>query len=426
MRRIALVGDAPRRLQLRPPRARLLAAMNLDLSPQELAFRDEVRAFLAASLTAELREAGRHATSVFIDKRFSLAWQKILHVKGWVAPSWPVQYGGTGWSDMQRYIFAAECARAGAPSLAPMGLRMVGPCIMRYGTEEQKAQYLPRILSGEDYWCQGYSEPGAGSDLASLQLRATSDGDDYVLNGSKIWTTHAHWANRMFCLVRTRSEGKPQAGITFLLLDMAAPGIAVKPIITLAGEHEVNQVFFDDVRVPKTNRLGAENDGWTVAKYLLEFERGGGSGAGLAISLQRIRALAAAQASDDGLCLLDDESFATRLADAAIAVEAIQMTEHRVMSALSAGKNPGPASSLLKMQGTEAMQRLDELAIEAVGHYAVVDQPAARLPGSNVAPVGPREGLLAMARYLNNRAATIYGGSNEIQRDIVARLVLGL
>ncbi|MEJ1969045.1 MAG: acyl-CoA dehydrogenase family protein [Rhizomicrobium sp.] len=400
--------------------------MNLDLSPAELAFRDEVRAFLASALTPELREAGRRMTSVFIDKRWSLAWQNILHAKGWVAPSWPTRFGGTGWSDMQRCIWSAECARAGAPALAPMGLRMVGPCIMRYGTEAQKAHYLPRILSGEDYWCQGYSEPGSGSDLASLQLRAVSDGDDYVLNGLKIWTTHAHWANRMFCLVRTRTDGKPQAGITFLLLDMATPGIGVRPIITLAGEHEVNQVFFDDVRVPKTGRLGEENDGWTVAKYLLEFERGGGSGAGLKIALGRIRELASKQEGGDGERLIDDEFFAARLAAAAIAVEAIEMTEHRVMSALSAGRNPGPASSLLKMQGTEAMQRLDELAVEAAGVYAAVDQPAARLPGSNIAPIGPPDGLLAMARYFNNRAASIYGGSNEIQRDIVARLVLGL
>ncbi|HXC54461.1 MAG TPA: acyl-CoA dehydrogenase family protein [Rhizomicrobium sp.] len=400
--------------------------MNLELSPEERAFQDEVRAFLAAALTPELRDAGARATSVFMDKRYSLAWQKILHVRGWVAPSWPRQYGGTGWSDMQRYIFAAECARVGAPSLAPMGLRMVGPCIMRYGSEAQKAHYLPRILSGEDYWCQGYSEPGSGSDLASLQLRAVSDGDDYVLNGSKIWTTHAHWANRMFCLVRTRSDGKNQAGITFLLLDMATPGIAVRPIVTLAGEHEVNQVFFDDVRVPKSGRLGEENDGWTVAKYLLEFERGGGSGAGLKVSLARLRALAANAPDGGGERLLDDESFAARLAAASVAVEAIEMTEHRVMSALSAGRNPGPASSMLKMQATEAMQRLDELAVEAVGAYAAVDQPAARLPGSNVTPVGPPDGLLAMARYLNNRAASIYGGSNEIQRDIIARLVLGL
>jgi len=399
--------------------------MDLDFSPQDQAFQAEVRAFLETGLPDDLRAAGRRLTSVFVDKKYSIPWQKILHAKGWVAPTWPVEYGGPGWTDMQRYIFQIECARAGAPGLAPMGLRMVGPCIMRYGTPEQKAFFLPRILSGEDYWCQGHSEPGSGSDLASLQLRATSDGDDYVLNGSKIWTTHAQWANRMFCLVRTNFEGKPQAGITFLLLEMDTPGIEVKPIITLAGEHEVNQVFFTDVRVPKSGRLGEENQGWTVAKYLLEFERGGGSAAGLQMSLKRLRALAQVEPADTG-ALIEDADFTAKLAAAEIAVQAIEMTEHRVMSALSSGKAPGPASSMLKTQGTEAMQRIDELAIEAAAYYANVDQPSAREPGSNVEPVGSDHNLIAMARYLNNRAGSIYGGSNEIQRDIMARLVLGL
>jgi len=394
--------------------------MDLDLSPEDLAFQDEVRAFLDEHLTPDLREAGRRLTSVFCEPRYSLPWQRILHAKGWVAPTWPREYGGAGWSEIQRAIFAAECARAGAPGLAPMGLRMVGPCIIGYGTPEQKAHYLPRILSGEDYWCQGYSEPGAGSDLAALQLRAESDGDDYVLSGSKIWTTHAQFANRMFCLVRTRAEGKPQAGITFLLLDMHSPGITVKPIITLAGEHEVNQVFFDGVRVPKASRLGAENEGWTVAKYLLEFERGGGSAPGLQVSLERLRTMAAAEG------MADDAHYRSRLAEAEIAVQAIDMTERRVLSALAAGQKPGPASSMLKTQGTEAMQRIDTLAIEAAGIYAAVNQPEARAPGSNVEPVGPAHSLTAMARYLNDRAASIYGGSNEIQRDIMARLVLGL
>ena len=400
--------------------------MDLALSSDELAFRDEVRAFLDDALTPELREAGRRVTSVFVEPNFSLPWQRVLHAKGWAAPGWPVQYGGPGWSEMQRAIFAAECARAGAPSLSPMGLRMVGPCIMGYGSAEQKAFYLPRILAGDDYWCQGYSEPGSGSDLASLQLRADSDGDDYVLTGSKIWTTHAHHANRMFCLVRTRFDGKPQAGITFLLLDMKSPGITVQPIITLAGDHEVNQVFFDGVRVPKSGRLGEENQGWTVAKYLLEFERGGGSAPGLKISLLRLRDMAAGEASDAGGRLLDDDQFRQRLSAAEIAIEAIEMTEHRVMSALASGKPAGPASSMLKTQGTEAMQRVDELAIEIAAHYARVDQPRARAAGANEAMVGPEHSLVAMPRYLNNRAGSIYGGSNEIQRDIMARLVLGL
>ncbi|MCI3133603.1 acyl-CoA dehydrogenase family protein [Phenylobacterium aquaticum] len=400
--------------------------MNLDLSPQDLAFRDEVRTFLDEALTPELRQAGRRATSVFMDKAYSLAWQKILHQKGWVAPAWPVQYGGPGWNEMQRHIFAAECARAGAPSLAPMGLKMVGPVIMGYGTDEQKAYYLPRMLAGEDYWCQGYSEPGAGSDLAALQLRARLDGDHYVLDGSKIWTTHAHWANRMFCLVRTQTEGKPQAGITFLLLEMDTPGISVKPIITLAGEHEVNQVFFDNVRVPVSSRIGAENAGWTVAKYLLEFERGGGSAAGLKVSFERLKALAREEAGDGGGPLINDPAFRAKLAAAGVALDAIEMTEHRVLAALASGNNPGPASSMLKTQGTEAMQRLDEIAIEGLAHYAGVEQLEARAPGSNLPFVGPEHGLTSMARYMNNRAASIYGGSNEIQRDIMARLVLGL
>ena len=394
--------------------------MDLALTDDERAFQDEVRAFLDEALTPELRAAGRLATSVFMDWEYSRPWQLKLHAKGWAAPTWPKEYGGPGWGEMKRAIFAAELARAGAPPLPPQGLRMVGPCIMGYGTDEQKAFFLPRILSGEDFWCQGYSEPGAGSDLASLQMRADSDGDDYILNGSKIWTTHAQFANRMFALVRTKFDGKPQQGITFLLLEMDTPGISVKPIITMAGDHEVNQVFFDDVRVPKSGRVGEEDKGWTVAKYLLEFERGGGSAPGLKVSLGRVRSMAAAEG------ISDDPSFMARLAGAEVAVEAIEMTEHRVLAELSEGRNPGPASSMLKTQGTEAMQRIDELAIDAIGHYANVDQPLARRPGSNVTPVGPEHGLVSMARYLNNRAGSIYGGSNEIQRDIMARMILGV
>ncbi|WP_421739083.1 acyl-CoA dehydrogenase family protein [Caulobacter sp.] len=399
--------------------------MNLDLGAEDRRFRDDVRAFLDRALTPDLRQVGQRATSVFTDKRHSLAWQRILHAQGWAAPAWPVEHGGAGWNEVRRYIFAAECAAAGAPNLAPMGLKMVGPVLMRFGTEQQKALLLPRILSGEDYWCQGYSEPGSGSDLASLQMKAVADGDDYVLNGSKIWTTHAQWATHMFCLVRTRAEGKPQAGITFLLLDMKTPGIRVEPIITLAGEHEVNQVFFDDVRVPLSGRVGAENDGWTVAKYLLEFERGGGAAAGLKVSLSRLAEIAALEAQD-GARLIDDPLFRRRLSEAQVMVQAVEMGEHRVLSALSTGGNPGPVSSMLKIQGTEAMQRLDEIGVEAAGHYAAVHQLAAREPGSNLMVVGPEYALVLMARYLNNRAASIYGGSNEIQRDIIGRLVLGL
>lgn len=400
--------------------------MDLHFSAADAAFRDEVRAFLDENLTPELAEAGKLTTSVFTDKQWNLAWQKILYRKGWVAPSWPVEYGGTGWSEMQKYIWASECTRYGTPGLSPMGLRMCGPMLMKFGTKEQKDYYLPRILSGEDYWCQGYSEPGAGSDLASLQLKAVSDGDDYVLNGTKIWTTHAHFANMMFCLVRTDNSGKPQQGITFVLLDMNTPGIKVEPIITLAGEHEVNQVFFDDVRVPKKNRVGEENDGWTVAKYLLEFERGGAFAASLEVGIEKIREVAAGERAGDGKRLIDDETFARKIAEAAIEVKAMEMTEHRVMAELAGGKNPGPASSMLKTRGTEMRQRLDEIAIETIGFYASADQHDARLPGSNIEPIGPKEGVVFMPTYLNNRAASIYGGSNEVQRGIMAKLVLGL
>lgn len=289
---------------------------------------------------------------------------------------------------------------------------------MGHGTPAQKAHYLPHILSGEDYWRQGYSEPQA--DLAALALSAVSNGDDYVLTGTKLWTTHAHWANRMFCLVRTNADGKPQAGITFLLLDMTSPGITVQSIVTLAGEHEVNQVFFDQVRVPKSGRIGAENVGWTVAKYLLEFERGGSSGPGLKVALDTLTAMARAEG------LIADPAFRAKLARAGCALEAVEMTEHRVMAALAAGNNPGPASSMLKTQGTKTLQMIDELALEAAGPYAAVDQIEARAPGANLDWVGPEHSLTTTARYLNDRAASIHGGSNEIQRDIMAKMVLGL
>ncbi len=393
--------------------------MNLDLTPEDREFRDEVRAFLGANLTPGLAAAGRLATSVFIEPEYTLPWHRILNAKGWAAPHWPLEYGGTGWDDMQRYIFASECARAGAPGIAPMGMGMVGPCIIGHGTPEQKAHYLPRLLSGEDYWCQGYSEPGSGSDLASLQLRAVSDGDDYVLNGTKIWTTHAHHANKMFCLVRTDPDAKPQLGITFLLLDMKTPGIKVNPIISLAGEHELNQVFFDDVRVPKSGRVGRENDGWTVAKYLLEFERGGGSSAGLDAGIARLEKLVHAdEASDAGLI--------RRVGELAIQVQAIKTTEQRVLSDLTSGQPPGPAASMLKIQRTELMQAIDTVGIEALGEHASPYQPDAWQPGANVPVIGPPELVVGMARYLNNRAGSIYGGSNEVQRNIMSKGVLGL
>ncbi len=384
------------------------------------AFRAEVRSWLAENLPPELRQAHNRATSVFVEKEFNLAWQAILLRKGWVAPHWPVELGGTGWNEAQRYIFASECARAGAPSLAPMGLKMVAPVIMKYGSEAQKEYYLPKLLAGEHYWCQGYSEPQAGSDLAALQLRADSDGDDYVLNGSKIWTTHAHVANHMFCLVRTNRDGRPQEGITFLLLEMDTPGLTVKPIISIAGDHDFNQVFFDNVRVPKANRLGDEGKGWTVAKTLLEYERAAAYAAGLIEALAEVRA-AAKEAE-----MLDDPAIRRRFAELDSQVRTIHAVEDMVLAAIGEGRDPGPASSMLKVQGTECQQKIQELAVDVAGIYAAPYQYEARQAGSNEGYVGPESALTATARYFNGRAASIYGGSNEIQRNIMAKLVLGL
>lgn len=399
--------------------------MNLSFSPKHEAFRTEVRRFLDESLTDELRDAQRFCPGIFLDYEHNIVWHRILHRKGWIAPSWPKAYGGTGWDLTERYIWSTETTLAGAPSLAPMGLGMCGPMLIGHGTPEQKAFYLPRILSGEDYWCQGYSEPASGSDLASLKLKAESDGDHYVLNGSKIWTTHAHFANRMFCLVRTRDTGKPQEGITFLLLDMDIPGITVEPILFASGTHEVNQVFFDNVRVPKTNLVGREDQGWTVAKYLLEFERGGGGTAAQHTALTRLRRLAARIRTGAGT-LAEDPDFKRKLDETEARLQAVQYTEFRIMAAMSQGQNPGPESSIMKNLGADLGQHMTELMVEVMGCYATPHQPEAREVGSNVPPVGPAEGVAAFARYFNLRASSIAGGSNEVQKNIVAKLVLGL
>lgn len=390
-------------------------------SPEDEAFREAVRGFLDVELTKDLRQAGRETTGVFTDWPTAKRWHQILYRKGWVAPSWPLEHGGTGWSIVQQYIFASELAASDAPKPAVMGLQMVGPIIMQYGTEAQKAHYLPRILSGEDFWCQGYSEPGAGSDLASLKTKAVSDGDDYIVSGSKIWTTHAQWANRMFCLVRTANDGKPQAGITFLLLDMNLPGITVKPIITLAGEHEVNQIFFDDVRVPKSGRLGAENGGWTVAKHLLQFERSVAHAAPMRAELARAIALSKEQRAE-GKTLHDDPSWRIRLAELEISIEAYEGIELRVMQAASRGETPGPASSILKVMSSELSQKIAELAVEAAGYYGA---PQRVLRNTN-ASGGYENATAAMSKYLNTRAMTIFGGTSEVQRNLIAKLVLGL
>jgi acyl-CoA dehydrogenase len=307
-----------------------------------------------------------------------------------------------------------------------MGLRMVAPAIMHYGTAEQKSWYLPRILSGEDYWCQGYSEPGSGSDLASLSLRADRDGDQYVLNGSKIWTTHAHVATKMFCLVRTNRDGRPQQGITFLLLNMDTPGIIVRSIPSIADDHDFNQVFFEDVRVPVSGRLGEEDQGWGVAKYLLEFERAVAHSAGLKAALAEVVRHARSLTDDSGGPLLETPGIRRRISILAGQITAIEASEDVVMAQVARGRNPGPAASMLKIQGTETAQQVQQLAVELSGDYAAVSQFAARQPGSNEAAIGPDIALTAVPRYFNGRAASIYGGSNEIQRNIIAKMVLGL
>lgn len=389
-------------------------------------FRDEVKRFLADNLTSDLIRAGQLTTSVFSDFRAALAWQKKLHAQGWVAPDWPEEYGGPGWDIQQRYIFQEECKLANAPSLVMMGIQMLGPMLMHYGTEEQKAFYLPRMLSGEHIWCQGYSEPGAGSDLASLKTSAVRDGDHYVINGTKIWTSMAHHANQIFCLVRTDKDVKPQAGISFLLMELDTPGITVTEIVSLDGQVEQCQVFFDDVRVPVSNLVGEENDGWAVAKFLLEFERGGHNFTiDVKKQMEKIRRQASQSPWRD-TTRAADPVFQHRLAEAEIEAMALEQAELRIKGAFSAGENPGALSSLVKIVGTELGQRLNELSIDLVGPAAAPMAIEALDPQfEGEAPMADHA-LTAMAEYINNRAATIYGGTAEIQRTIIAKKVLGL
>ena len=410
--------------------------MELTWSEADLGFRAEVRAFLAAELTPELRHVGKTLTSVYADYEPGMAWQKILHRKGWVAPAWHKEYGGCAWSVPQRYIWASETAAAGAPPVSPMGIGMCGPVLIGYGTAEQKAHYLPRMLAGEDFWCQGYSEPGSGSDLASLQMSARDDGDHLICNGHKIWTTHANRANWIFCLVRTSQEKIRQLGITFLLIDMTTAGVTVKPIVSLSGEHIQNEVFFEDVRVPKANVVGQIGDGWTVAKYLMQFERGGGvSAPSLKVRLGRIRAIAEAERHGANALSVEDRVFQSKLAAAEIEIEALEAVELRVMSALSQGAVPGPESSMMKTVATELSQHLTELAIEASGVYAFAYQPHVVSPGgptpgfsppADGVGVGPDYSWTVLPKYLNDRAGSIYAGTNEIQRNIMAKAILGL
>jgi alkylation response protein AidB-like acyl-CoA dehydrogenase len=397
--------------------------MDLEFSPADIAFREEARAFIAENYPAHLRDKQDEGEEMA--KEDFLSWHRVLAKKGWVAPAWPKEYGGPGWTTVQRYIWSEELARADTIPIMPFGINMVGPVIYTFGTPEQKARFLPRILSGEDWWCQGYSEPGAGSDLASLRTRAVRDGDHYVVNGQKTWTTLAQHADWGFFLVRTDTDAKPQEGISFLLIDMKSPGVTVRPIITLGGEHEVNEVWLEDVRVPIENRIYEENKGWTCAKFLLAHERTGIAGVARSKrGVERIKTIARTEMDGDRP-LIANPFFKRKIAELEIDLSALEFTELRTLASEASGRGPGPESSLLKIKGTEIQQRLTELALEAVGHYGA---PYFRGfgEGDNEHPIGPDYAHRAAPTYFNGRKTSIYGGSNEIQRNIIAKMVLGL
>jgi alkylation response protein AidB-like acyl-CoA dehydrogenase len=400
--------------------------MDLDFTPEEIAFREAARAFIAQAYPPALR--ARQDAGETLNREDYLSWHRALAKKGWIAPSWPVELGGTGWTPTQRYIWSEELAAADTVRVLPFGVVMLGPVLFTFGTEEQKQRFLPRIYSGEDWWCQGYSEPGAGSDLASLRTRAeritADDGKEYyIVNGQKTWTTLAQFADWGFFLVRTDPAAKPQAGISFLLIDLKSPGVTVRPITTLDGGQEINDVFLDNVKVPVENRVHHENQGWTCAKSLLAHERNGIAGVAQSKrALQKVRQIARSEMSDTGAPLLQDPFFRRKVAELEIDLMALEFTELRALAGESAGKGPGPEASLLKIKGTEIQQRLNELVLEAVGHYGA---PYLHGLGHNM-PVGPDYAAGAAGAYFNGRKTSIYGGSNEIQRNIIAKVVLGV
>jgi alkylation response protein AidB-like acyl-CoA dehydrogenase len=396
--------------------------MDLSYTAADLAFRDKVRSFLAANLPADLQKKVRN--HLRLTRRDYVRWHQIVARQGWAAPGWPVEHGGPGWTPTQRHIWEEECGRAGTPQILPFGVNMVAPVIMAFGSAAQKAHYLPRILNCDDWWCQGYSEPGSGSDLASLSTRAVRIGDVYIVNGQKTWTTLAQYADMMFCLVRTDPGVRKQEGISFLLIDMTTPGITVRPIITLDEEHEVNEVFFDNVRVPAINLVGQENKGWTYAKYLLGHERTGIAGVGRSKRELGFLKKIAAEHYKHGKPLLQDPLFAARVASVEIELMALETTVLRVIT--REAHSPGPEASLLKVRGTEIQQLLTELMIEALGPNALpfdLDHLDGR---TDHAVTGDDTGAPLGANYLNMRKTSIYGGSNEIQKNIIAQMILGL
>ncbi len=394
--------------------------MDTAFASEDLAFRDEVRTFFAQAYDEEL-DSRLSTPDPKVYKQAIVEWQKRLHEQGWIAPGWPAEYGGTGWDATKSYIFETERAAAGIRDVVPFGLKMVGPVIYTFGTDEQKQHFLPRILSSDDWWCQGYSEPGSGSDLASLKTKAERDGDDYVVNGAKIWTTYAQHADWIFCLVRTSSEGKKQEGISFLLIDMKTPGIKVNPIVSIDNHHSLNEVEFNNVRVPVANRIGEENKGWTYAKALLAHERTAiAEVADSKRKLEQVREFARAEVNG-GKSLLADPLFQKRLSDVEIELMALEFTELRVLASVATGGAPGAESSLLKIRGTEIQQAVQELRMEVAAYYQ------GAMPSELTAEaLGHAFGREARQAYMYGRASTIYGGSNEVQKNVIAKAVLGL
>jgi len=404
--------------------------LDLTFSDDDRKFQSEVRAWLDDAWPEASRKRQNRSALGRISKEEQIRWQRALYARGWAATHWPREHGGAGFTPTQNYIFDLERARVGAPMVLPFGMGMVAPVIMKFGTDAQKRKFLPDILASRAWWCQGYSEPGAGSDLAALRTKAENRGDHYVVNGVKTWTTMAQHADMMFCLVRTSQEDIRQKGISFLLIDMKSPGISVNPIVTLdtptPPHQEINMVYFENVVVPRENLIGEEGKGWTYAKYLLEFERGNAYSPQLFASLDNLRAIAAVERDGSGAPLIDNRSLATRLDDVEVRILALEFTELRILGALAAGQNVGPESSLLKTRGTELQQALTELAVEIIGHYANPLDASVPSDDDPFAPVGPDYANGVTQDYFNTRKVSIFAGSNEIQRNIMAKLVLGL
>ena len=400
--------------------------MRVGFTKDEIAFRDDVRAFFAEKIPEDIRK--KQEEHVPLAREDLMRFQKLLYEQGWAAPNWPVEYGGTGWSATQKYIFATELAAANAPTIIPFGLGMVGPVIYTYGSDAQKRRFLPDILASNVWWCQGYSETGAGSDLASLRTRADLAGDHYVVNGTKTWTTLGQHADWIFCLVRTSADvARRQEGISFLLIDMSTPGITVQPIITIEGDHEVNEIHFDNVEVPVENLVGEEGKGWTYGKVLLQHERTGTAGVAQSkYRLGRLRAQTERSVRGEPP-LAEDRNFMRKLAAVEVELKALEFTELRTLAAVAAGKAPGAESSILKFKGTEIQQAIDTLFLEAAGYYALPYVPEQYVIGFPAADrVGEGAETTSSLRYFNYRKASIYGGSNEIQKNIIAKHVLGL